>query len=244
MQAQAPTFEVASIKLNPVSGARVFRSPPEPGKPLFGIQGNRVLDEFSTVRELIMDAYHVKDFQIIGLPDWCIRGGDVYDIEARTESASPTVDQVRLMFQALLAERFELKLHRESRDLPVYELVIAKGGSKLKETAPADKLPTPPRGPLRAADLNSGVTTLPVIIARLLMLVDRPIIDKTGLTATYRYENFDWVGMRKAKLAGDNADPTESVYTAVQERLGLKLEPAKSPTNVLVVEHIARPSAN
>src|ERR1700722_12860721 len=68
--AQPPAFEVASIKLNPISGARVFRPVPEPGKPLFAVNGNRVLDEFSTVRELIMDVYNVKDYQIIGLPDW------------------------------------------------------------------------------------------------------------------------------------------------------------------------------
>ena len=211
----------------------MFRPVPEPGKPLFAVNGNRVLDEFSTVRELIMDVYNVKDYQIIGLPDWGVRGGDVYDIEARTESASPTVDQVRLMMQSLLADRFELKLHRESRDLPVYELVISKGGLKMKETAPPDqkidKQPAPPRGPLRAADLNSGITTLSVIVARLLMLMDRPIIDKTGLTATYRYQNFDWAGMRKAKLAGDSAEPAESVFDAVQEPLGLKLESAKAP---------------
>jgi uncharacterized protein (TIGR03435 family) len=148
------------------------------------------------------------------------------------------------MMQSLLADRFELKLHRESRDLPVYELVISKGGLKMKETTPADRQPALPRGPLRAADLNSGITTLPVIVTRLLMLVDRPIIDKTGLTATYRYQNFDWAGMRKAKLAGDSAEPAESVFTAVQERLGLRLESAKAPTEVLVIEHVARPSAN
>jgi uncharacterized protein (TIGR03435 family) len=242
--AQTPAFEVASIKLHPMKpGSRVFRMA-QPGKPLFDVQGNRVLDEISTARELIMDAYNVKDYQIIGLPDWCIRGGDVYDIEAKTESASPSVDEVRRMMQALLADRFELKLHRESRDLPVYELVIAKGGSKLKETVPIDQQPAQPRGSGRVADLKTMTGTLPMLVSLLGNLVERPIIDRTGLAATYEFENLNWAGIKRAQMAPDSEAPTESIFTAVQEKLGLKLESVKAPTEVLVIEHVARPSAN
>jgi uncharacterized protein (TIGR03435 family) len=238
--AQSPSFEVASIKLHPMkAGARVFRMA-QPGKPLFDIQGNRVIDEISTARELIMDAYGVKDYQIFGLPDWCIRGGDVYDIEARTAGDSPTVEQVRLMMQALLAERFELKLHREARELPVYELVIAKGGSKLKAGVP-DEGPVQ-RG--RSMMQKAMTSTVPMLISLLGNLVDRPIIDGTGLSGTYEYENLDWAGIKRAQMAPDSATPAESVFTAVQEKLGLKLEAVRAPTEVLVIERIARPSAN
>jgi uncharacterized protein (TIGR03435 family) len=241
--AQTPAFDVASIKLHPLKpGARVFRMS-EPGQPLFEIQGNRVVDGISSARELIMDAYNVKDYQIIGLPDWCIRGGDVYDIEAKTASDSPTVDQVRLMLRALLAERFELKLHHESRDLPVYELVIGKNGSKLKESTP-DERPMQRGADGRMVAPKTMTSTVPTLIGLLSNLVDRPIIDKTGLTATYEYENLDWGGIRRAQMAPDSAEPAESVFTAVQEKFGLKLEPVKSPADVLVIEHVARPSAN
>jgi uncharacterized protein (TIGR03435 family) len=83
-----------------------------------------------------------------------------------------------------------------------------------------------------------------MLMSLLSNLVDRPIIDKTGLTATYEYENLNWAAIKRAQMAPDSAEPAESVFTAVQEKLGLKLEPAKSPADVLVIEHVARPSAN
>jgi uncharacterized protein (TIGR03435 family) len=178
------------------------------------------------------------------LPDWCVRGGDVYDIEAKTANDSPTVDQVRQMMQALLTERFELKLHRESRDLPVYELVVGKGGSKLKESVP-DERPAQRGADGRMVMPKTMTSTVPMLVTLLSNLTDRPIIDKTGLGATYQYENLDWAGIKRAQIASaDSAEPSESVFTAVQEKLGLKLEPAKAPSEVLVIEHVKRPSAN
>ncbi len=211
----------------------------------FEIKGDRVTEQAVTLRDLMMDAYNVTDYQITGLPDWGARGDNVYDIEARTESDSPTVDQVRLMMQALLAERFQLKLHRESRDLPVYELVTGKNGSKLKETVPYDRPAQQGGGRVPVVAPKTMTTSVPMLIDLLSNLVDRPIIDKTGLTATYEYENVDWAGIRRSQSAvADSGEPTESVFTAVQEKLGLKLEPAKTPIEGLVIEHVGRPSAN
>jgi uncharacterized protein (TIGR03435 family) len=226
-------------------GTFAFRIARNGSAAAFEIEGNRVTEQLATLRDLMMDAYNIKDYQISGLPDWGARGNNVYDLDARTDSDSPTVAQVRLMVQALLAERFQLTLHRESRDLPVYELVIGKNGSKLKQTIPDDSPGQPSSERIRAVPSKTMTTPVPMLIDLLSNLVDRPIIDKTGLTATYEYENLDWAGIRRSQsAAADTGEPTESVFTAVQEKLGLKLEPAKASTEVLVIEHVTRPSAN
>lgn len=126
-------FEVASVKPRPGSNGFVrSRTSANLRCPPFncGISGNRFTEEIASLTVLIMDAYNVKKFQISGLPDWA--GRDVFDIAATVEGGrTPTVDQARRMLQTLLADRFQLKLHRETKELPIYSLVVAKNGPKL-----------------------------------------------------------------------------------------------------------------
>jgi uncharacterized protein (TIGR03435 family) len=150
-QSEAPlAFEVASVK--PRTGSNGFvrsRTSANLRCPPFncGISGNRFTEEMASLMVLIMDAYSVKKFQISGLPDWA--GRDVFDITATVESGrTPTVDQARRMLQTLLADRFQLKLHREPKDVPTYALVVAKNGPKLaripvEEGKPPAPCPTP-----------------------------------------------------------------------------------------------------
>jgi len=131
-----PTFEVASVRPRVMSGGFVRRAwSARIECPPFhcGIAGMRFTEEAASLVDLIMDAYQVRRFQIAGVPNWGDTGQDVYDIAAKfPEGQTPTLEMARRMLETLLAERFQLKLHHETRDLPVYALVVGKSGSKLK----------------------------------------------------------------------------------------------------------------
>src|SRR5258706_8747587 len=131
-------FEVASIRVHPVVSGGFLRRPGSLANLTCpphncGITGNRYVSEGSSLLDLIMDAYRVKRYQVTGLPQWGDSGHDVYDLAARVESGTPTVVQVRQMLQTLLTDRFQLKLHHEQKEMPVYALVLGKNGSKLRQ---------------------------------------------------------------------------------------------------------------
>ena len=234
-QSDSPvSFEVASIELRspPPEGAFFIRLP---SKVAFKISGNTVMDNNATLEELIIDAYDVKNDQINGIPEWGqAPRGDRYDIQAKAPGATPPAPaQVRRMLQSLLAERFQLKLHRETKDLPVYDLVVGKNGSKLKEVSPD----SPPPGRYDAVSRGdmTRVTSLIGSYAK-----DRPVIDKTGLNGTYEYAT-SWLMSAVSKTS---EDPAASIFTLLPENLGLQLVPAKAPVETLIIDHAEKPSEN
>jgi uncharacterized protein (TIGR03435 family) len=238
-QTAGPAFEVASVKPhNLPAGTFGF------GSGAVKISGNRVTSTQAGVQGLLMYAYGVKDYQIIGVARRDAPWSDFFDIEATTPGEDAAAeDQVRQMIQGLLAQRFQLKLHRETRVLPVYDLIVGKNGSKLRESAPDTKpgVAVTPGPVIRITFSNTPISEL----VRLLdgpSFVDRPVLDKTGLKGGYDFT----LEFSRGGSGGDAADPDgTSIFTAVQEQLGLKLDPAKEPTEVLVIDHVeSRPSAN
>jgi uncharacterized protein (TIGR03435 family) len=228
-----PAFEVASIKLYRLP-AGVFIAPPETNS--FDISGSRIDFWPLTLTGLIVAAYNVRENQVSGGPAWALeQGGDRYLISARAPVDAPRSDQVRLMLQALLAERFNLKLRRESKDLPVYEVTVAKNGPKMKEIS-TDSPPTAP-------PVFKG--TMEHILIMLGGPLDRPLIDKTGLAGTYEY-TFDMRNLENARAAAltNPAILTDARIEAIQEQLGLKVEPRNTATEVLVIERVERPKEN
>jgi uncharacterized protein (TIGR03435 family) len=232
-----PSFEVASIRrletVN-VGGGAVSASHihlvqlDKPGGPLRGVSGNRFSIEFATLTNLVILANDLRNFQVSGGPSWAQEGGDVYSVNAKAEGdATPTSDQVRRMLQSLLADRFQLKLHKEVKDFPVYDLVVGKNGPKLKESDKKWAVPGP------------AMTMITGIIAN---FTDRPVIDKTGLTAQNYEFNWNQDDLLEELKAGGK--PAPSIFRAVEEQLGLKLEPAKEPMDVLVIDHAERPTEN
>jgi uncharacterized protein (TIGR03435 family) len=225
----APSFEVASIKLHqgPVTQVSAQPSGPRIRITAYGLVG------------LIMDAYDVKFDEISGGPGWM--NTDRFDIEAVAQGeVTPAKAQLKLMLQSLLMDRFKLKVHRETRVMPVYALVVGKGGPKLKESAP-DAEPSLTSIGTRSAQLTvvkGGMDRLAIQLSSS-PGVDRPVIDKTGLTGSYDYK------LRWTFEVGTSTSDTDSVsiFTALQQ-LGLKLEPRKAPIEILVVDHAERPSAN
>jgi uncharacterized protein (TIGR03435 family) len=239
------------------------------------------------LRTIIHQAYGAaSDDQIVGGPDSLMDGH--FDINAKAEPNDAeqmkkmTRDdrnrESRLMLQSLLADRFHLKVHIETKELPVYALVAAKGGAKLKASAPPpatppddsapassaaltpDQMPkTPPRGGMRfsmsstKAEVNATDGTMAQLANILTSLQDtegRVVIDKTGLTGKYDW-SLSWapsMGMGGTIKGADNGTGPDAdapgLFTALEEQLGLKLEPQKGPVQVVVVDHVEAPSAN
>ena len=184
---------------------------------------------------LVQFGWNLRDFQVVGGPAWARSEG--FEIAAKGDP-SATDAQLRLMVQALLTERFQLKAHSEERQLPIYALVIAKEGHKLR---PADDAARP------NASGNSGLIVAQKMsvlnLARLLSpRLDRPVIDRTGLNGRYDFR-LQWAPEPDpAAGAADTSAP--SLFTAIQEQLGLKLEVQKGPVQVMVIDSAQRPSEN
>ena len=228
---QMPAYEVATIKPAEVDG---------PGMPL---------------RVYIQGAFGIP-LNTIGWvigPDWI--NSARYVIQAKppdsirdamqTMTTAERSKENELMMQSLLADRFQLKAHFETREMPVYQLVLAKGGSKLKE----DPDPTKRRFATNASSFR-GSATIHDLIDNLECAADiggREVIDKTGLTGVYDF-SLKWTPLQTATAPSGGTAPSvdegASLFTAIEEQLGLKLVPTKGPGQVLVIDHIERPSEN
>lgn len=259
-QPPRPAFDVASIKPN-VSGVR--------GVTFAPMSGGRLTVENNPVTNLIQNAYGVRGNQIVGGPGWM--DSDRFDIEARAEG-SPAKDQLMLMLQVLLEDRFKLKVHRETRELPVFILTAAKGGVKLKPWQegscvtidPFNPPAPPPRGeepPKRCGNklvfpkgLNTEWVATKIDMTGLAgalagAVLRRPVIDKTGFTGTFDI-NLEWTTDQNPAAGPDgpgqaSTDATgPSVFTVLQDQLGLKLASAKGPVEVLVIDHVEKHDAN
>jgi uncharacterized protein (TIGR03435 family) len=254
-----PSYEVATVKpLNSEAASSMVKLPP-------GMSVNPL-----SIRRYIMDAYGaINAQQIVGGPDWL--GKDSYQINAKvpeelaaamkTMTRDQRNDQTHLMQQRLLAERFRLKAHFETRILPVYELVPAKGGLKISAVAaPPDykpgEQPPPPRpgtplppGTMMTQRKSNGVRMLNGRAIRMQLLTrifaddlgERIVVDHTGFTGYFDMTDFTWAGVEDG---GGAAPDAPSLFSALEEQLGLKLVPAKDPIEVLVIDGIERPSEN
>ena len=235
--AQGPAFDVVSIKETAVQSPSGSAGPE--GTSRF------VTTNYPAIGLLSM-AWGVPNSRVLGAPDWAPRIN--YDIDARGDVSHGNAD-IRPKLQALLRDRFRLVAHMEQRALPVYNLVrlrpdrLGPGLVKspivdCKDEAAIKAMMPPPRPcgwlPSPGAPI-AGTLSLASIASLLSNAAARPVIDKTGLDGNYELD------LKFSRAASDDA---VSVFTAVQEQLGLKLESATAPLDVLVVEHMERPSAN
>jgi uncharacterized protein (TIGR03435 family) len=248
--AARPRFEVASVKRNN-SGSRGTRFDGRPGS---------YSATNATLMLFIQQAYKVQPFQIIGAPAWI--DSERYDIEARAEDGQRN-DQIGPMLQSLIEERFKAAMHGETRDLPVYFLTIAKSGPKLKASQCITRDPKTPAPPSQAQSsfcgyLGIGNGSMKGAGHRLDFLADnlsgilkRKVLDRTGLAGEF---DFDLKWTPDSSSSGFNApgnqepapppDGGPSIFTALEEQLGLKLESGKAPIDVLVIDHIDHASDN
>ncbi len=257
------TFEVASIKPSAEDGHRVA---------IMVQPGGGLRASGATLKMLMTIAYDVRDFQISGGPGWI--SSDRFDILAKSERGSGTdaappdprsitpeqmktaQEQMREKLRALLTDRFQLSLHRETKEQPVYALVIGKNGSKLKES----EIKEGPRGRMRMGrgELSGDAVQLQMLTQALSNQLGRPVIDRTGLKGNFDFK-LEWTPDPSQSGGGpfgggapppgiDAPPPPDpngpSLFTAVQEQLGLRLESQKGPVELLVIDRVEKPSEN
>jgi bla regulator protein blaR1 len=252
-----PSFEVASIKPSNSADTR----------KLFTIEpGGRFIARNTTVKFLIQEAYRIKDFQISGATGWV--ASELFDIVAKQDSSAKP-EQFRAMLQSLLADRFQLVFHRDTSEMPVYALVVAKNGPKFKEANESDpnivdlgKRPDLARGDgrprftiIRRGRLVAQSTDMAALADDLANFLGRTVVDRTGLAGSYDVK-LEWVpdenqvAMFQAMGVpeGFGAPPADwqgpSLVTALEEQLGLKLDSQKGPVEMFTIKRVERPSEN
>jgi uncharacterized protein (TIGR03435 family) len=216
--AATPKFEVASVKPNKSEG-------------MMELGGHN--EKFHALRisleGLIEYAYNINRNEIVG-PSWL--GSETYDIEAKPEHPV-SIAQIRQMLQTLLTDRFKLSVHTETKELPVYALVAAKNGPRLRE-APADEEPSFRRTPGHIAAENQPISSFINAFRGNFFapgILDRPVIDTTGIKGRYDF-TLEW--------AQRDTDTGPSLFTALQEQLGLRLVAQKGPVEILVIDHVEK----
>jgi|CZKC01.1.fsa_nt_gi uncharacterized protein (TIGR03435 family) len=258
--AAIPTFEydVASIRADKSDRSR-FSLIDTPD----GLSGINV-----SLQALIQRAYGIQNYQLLGAPDSL--NSERYAIDTKMDATTAEAVQKlspddrnlarEQMLRALLADRFKLTIHRESKELSVYFLIIAKNGPKLHQSKPGDQYSNGfkdrdgvPFGAGRMSTTSNGVSAtmtaqaIPMtgLAANLAGRLGRPVLDKTALTGNYDFKlQFapDQLQATPASVLTDRDDP--SLLTAIQQQLGLKLESGKGPVEVIVIDHVERPSRN
>jgi len=210
-----PQFEVATVKPN-LSGSAGSGGP--------GARNGRFTGQNNSLKTLISVAFAVPEFEVTG-PDWL--ESQHFDVTA-TLPQGVQPDQIAPMLRALLEQRFHLQTHRETVEMSYYALIINKGGPKIKPIVPGEPLPPPPSPKGLAVQMTNGtVQDFGESLAR--HQVDRPVLDKTGLTGRYH--------IVITYATEHSTEPGPDIVTAIQEQLGLKLESQKGPIEVIKVDH-------
>ena len=241
MAADAPAvFEVATIRAS---------DPNTPGK-LFTFKGRQFMTINTTVSDLIAFSYSLHARQITGAPEWI--DNEKYNVTGQPQAeGQPNERQLKAMVRSLLEERFRIAVHRESRELPVYAMIVATAGPKLSKNATnPDGLPSlffKGLGVLPA--INASMSDLANVMQT--AVLDRPVVDRTGLsgrfdfTLTWTPDESQFRGMG-VRVPAPSTDPNlpPGLFTAIEEQLGLKLESTRAPVEVLVVDRVEKPSDN
>jgi uncharacterized protein (TIGR03435 family) len=244
--ASAQSFEVASVKAVAIDSSAYKPAAANRAMTLnaTGIGYNSV-----TLKDCILAAYQVKGYQVAG-PGWIESDSQLYDISAKTAGPA-SEEQVRVMLQALLAERFKLTLHRERKELPVYALVVGKNGPKFHE-AEAGSVAAPAKLDFKTGAMFFQATTMAGFADYLSRhgAVTRGVLDMTGLKGAYditlrMFENPGAMSPADMKMSIRDWRDSSAIFTQVQEQLGLKLDAQKAPVEVLVVDRAEKiPTAN
>ena len=242
-EVKLPAFDVVSVRVNDKGGQGIG----------IDVEKNSFTATNVTLMDLMMEAYGVKSELISGGPGWVtsvrynvqakVLDGENVDLEKFSDKERGPI------LQAILVDRFQLKAHVELKTLPVYELTIAKSGAKLKPMAAAtdgQALPHDGSYTVHRGELSGHGMSLASVSGVLTQIVRRKVIDKTGLAGNYDLE-LKWTSEEDLAAGKDNGaggDAPPTIFTAVQEQLGLRLQSAKGPVETLVVDHVEKPTEN
>jgi uncharacterized protein (TIGR03435 family) len=222
LKAQSPEFEVASIKVNR-SGSG--------GSNLPFLRNGTIAATNVSLLMLLQSAYELSAAEIVG-PGWL--ESDRFDLAGKSPEGVPD-SEMKPMLQALLRDRFHLSAHREMREMPSYEMVVAKDGLKISRF---DGTHPPAPAHNHAGAMMIGVATMARLARNLTGAAGRPVVDKTGLDGAYSYLLTFSPLSPQSESASDPAAP--DFFAAVQQQLGLKLEPKRASLEVLVIDHAER----
>jgi uncharacterized protein (TIGR03435 family) len=223
--AAAPRFEVASVKLS---------SDPSSGSSGINSGHGRIKATNVTAKRCIMGAFGLGPNQIAGGPDWL--DSDRFDIEAKSDRPEDGDSALMAMLQTLLAERFKLTFHRETRTISAYVLELAKNGPKLEKAEEEQARTNNGRGLIEARTITMG--RFAEVLSR---QMDLPVVDTTGLKGAFNLK-LEWTPESAKPDAA--IDSGLSIFTAIQEQLGLRLQSRKTPVETLVIDHAEKPSEN
>jgi uncharacterized protein (TIGR03435 family) len=234
--APSRAFEVATVK--PTGASFAGKSVAMPPNGDLVIRG-------MTLKDAIQFAYGLHPNLILGASGWM--EGERYDIVGKPEPGRlPSMYELKTMLQGLLADRFKLTFHHALKEASVYVMVVAKTGSKMKERSPAD-LEASTSLSFQGARLPAKAASMPMLAEALMIVLDRPIIDGTGLRGKY---DFDLAWMPEPDQFGGHGPAASSdanapdIFAAIQEQLGLRLDSRKVPVQSLIVDHAERPAGN
>jgi uncharacterized protein (TIGR03435 family) len=210
----------------------------------FSFAKNRFELEDQPLLKLIAFAYSLNPRQIVGADSWV--SGDNWDMSGTTNlTADATLPQEQQLVRQLLVERFGLQFHQEKREMPVYALQVVKDQPKLAVAADPAAQPlewTDGHDSVRTENYRSNSMADFLVIKRLFM--DRPLVDQTGLSGRYDFKLTYSFGDAPTTDADADTDAPPPMFTAIKEQLGLKFEPVKASVNVMVIDHIGKPTAN
>jgi len=228
-----PDWEVATVKPS---------DPNDPNGQYIRLRGRHVMLLDHTVEDILLIGYGVQKSQLVGEPDWVKT--EKWDVDGVPDvEGEPSMRQLREMMQKILKERFGMELHREQREMPVFALAVAKGGPKMTpNTSDPNGWVDQQNSAANGRDVeNLKNASMPDLAEILQFRTSRPVVDQTGLKGRYDFR-LQWT-TDESKAPTDGSAPP-GLFTAIQEQIGLKLEPVKAQADVLVVDHVERPSAN
>ncbi len=239
-----PAFVAATIKLDPKADGTDSETTPG------------LLRAQMTLKHFITYAYDLKQYQVTGGPSWADlehyaitaklenTGEDALPADATSRQRSEANGaRIRAALQDLLIERFQLKFHHETRSMPAYALTVAKGGFKLQEAAGSGGGGTNSKGSGNTKTFTGTRIDMGRFATFLSRQVDRPVFDHTEVAGVYTF-TLDWTPDDLKTVASSDQPPLPSLFTILQEKLGLKLEPKREPVDIIVMDSAQRPPDN
>ncbi len=245
-QAQTPSAPVTTSALPSYDVATIRPNTSDSGDTSVNTRSTTLQAINVPLRDLLQNAFGVRRSMIFGLPGWAESAH--YDINAKVLNGDPaqmkdlSPEERRMMVRTLCEDRFALKWHYDTRVLPDYELVLAKGGAKFKQSASGGQHSG---SSMQNEDLTVTAEPMSNLTEILSEVLKRPVVDQTGLSGNYDF-HVKWSPDQAAGSAdaGQSSDASPPLFTALQEQLGLKLQAGKDPIQVLVIDSIATPTEN
>jgi uncharacterized protein (TIGR03435 family) len=239
-----PSFEVATIKPNDSGATRLQH---------LRWNGHDFNTTATSLEDLIVFSYAVQAKQIVGGPSWM--SSERYDIVAIPDvEGQPNMEQQRIMVRKLLADRFQLKFHKETRDMSAFVLTVDKGGAKIAHTELNGPMAgfgmRPATGGLTLTMNNGTMQDFTSFLLQMVVMLDRPVVDNTGLrgkfdlTLTFLPDETQFNGRPPIGKLADGVEPAPTLFEALRQQLGLKLSPEKTAVEVIAIDHVEKPSPN